>query len=449
MSESQIVPNSALNENQENINPLIENGAPKNPLPPQEKNSILNSPIPHEDLKFGQYYLTPLQSIILNKKFPHGFKLETEENILKSIEMVKAQEKKHKPNIKNNTQQLGRRTSYKSNIQNSKVKYTSNTEKIPNNVTQEKFKIYKLCLAGFEKLRKNTKFFQRFNFPYEPGAPCLSEVEKKILNYEYNTLYEFEMDVRNIWNFFFKMNVNDEMAKKMSEEWEKICTELENPNAEISNLNVKDIKKRIDKIGEDLEKYRDNRAELPPPPVKKSYQNNDHNKPMTVEEKNKLGNDIRNLNREQLKGIIKILNESDSYPKTKYFEFDIDKLSNKKLRELEKYVKDCMNINLKNKNQAQNQNGQQNINNVNNTVQNPNPNIKENINNKTNNDNSTNINNINQQTNTKIKDINKTQDQKHEITSDKKIKQSDKKDDKKNESSSDSLSSDSDSSISN
>ena len=55
---------------------------------------------------------------------------------------------------------------------------------------------------------------------------------------------------------------------------------------------------------------------------------------MTVEEKNKLGNDIRNLTKEQLKGIIKILNESDSYPKTKYFEFDIDKLSNKKLREL-------------------------------------------------------------------------------------------------------------------
>ena len=243
MSETKVMPISELPENQVNGSSIQKIEEQHVPLPPQEKNSNQNNPPQQEDLKFGQYYLTPLQSIILNKKFPHGFKLETEENILKSIEMIKAQEKRHKQSIKNNNQQLGRRSSYKGNNQNSKTKYTSNAEKIPNNITTEKFKIYKQCLAGFEKL-KESKFFQRFNFPYEPGAPCLSAVEKKILNYEYNTLYEFEMDVRNIWNFFFRMNINDEMAKKMSEDWEKICTELENPNAEINNLNVKDIKKK-------------------------------------------------------------------------------------------------------------------------------------------------------------------------------------------------------------
>ena len=440
MSETKVMPISELPENQVNGSSIQKIEEQHAPLPPQEKNSDQNNPPQQEDLKFGQYYLTPLQSIILNKKFPHGYKLETEENILKSIEMIKAQEKRHKQSIKNNNQQLGRRSSYKGNNQNSKTKYTSNAEKIPNNITTEKFKIYKQCLAGFEKL-KESKFFQRFNFPYEPGAPCLSAVEKKILNYEYNTLYEFEMDVRNIWNFFFRMNINDEMAKKMSEDWEKICTELENPNAEINNLNVKDIKKKLGKIEEDLANYKENRgAELPPPPTKKTNQNNDHNKPMTVEEKNKLGNDIRNLTKEQLKGIIKILNESDSYPKTKYFEFDIDKLSNKKLRELEKYVKDCMNINLKNK--SQNQNAQHNTNNKN---------QKENINNKTNmatTANTSNINNDNQQSNIKNKEINKNNEIKKEMASDKKIKQNTAKKEK-NEPSSDSLSSDSDSSLSN
>ena len=440
MSETKVMPISGLPGYQMNGSSLQKITKTTCPPTPQEKNSEQNNPPPQEDLKFGQYYLTPLQSIILNKKFPHGFKLETEENILKSIEIIKAQEKRHKQSIKNNNQQLGRRSSYKGNNQNSKTKYTSNAEKIPNNITTEKFKIYKQCLAGFEKL-KESKFFQRFNFPYEPGAPCLSAVEKKILNYEYNTLYEFEMDVRNIWNFFFRMNINDEMAKKMSEDWEKICTELENPNAEINNLNVKDIKKKLGKIEEDLANYKENRgAELPPPPTKKANQNNDHNKPMTVEEKNKLGNDIRNLTKEQLKGIIKILNESDSYPKTKYFEFDIDKLSNKKLRELEKYVKDCMNINLKNKNQ--NQSAQHNTNNKN---------QKENINNKTNmatTANTSNINNDNQQSNIKNKEINKNNEIKKEMASDKKIKQNTAKKEK-NEPSSDSLSSDSDSSLSN
>ena len=432
MSENK--PISELSENQNNVNPIAQNEAPNNPITVQEKNSILNNPLPQEELKFGQYYLTPLQSIIINKKFPHGFKLETEENILKSIEMIKAQEKRHKPNIKNNNQNLPRRTAYKPNTNNSKTKYNNNTEKVPNNVTQEKFKIYKQCLAGFEKL-KECKFFQRFNFPYEPGAPCLSAVEKKILNYEYNSLYEFEMDVRNIWNFFFRLNYNDEMAKKMSEDWEKICTELENPNAEINNLNVKDIKKRIDKIGEDLEKYRDNRAELPPPPVKKNNQNSDQNKPMTVEEKNRLGNDIRNLNKEQLKGIIKILSESDSYPKSKYFEFDIDKLSNKKLRELEKYVKDCMNINRKNQAQNQAQHTQQ----QNTNKDNNNPKAQNITQNKPNTSNANNNNNI-QQSNTKNKENNSNK----EMTPGKKGKTVTKKSDKKNDYSSDSLSSDSD-----
>ena len=433
MSENKQI--SELSENQNNINPKTENEAPNNPIPPQEKNSILNEPLPQEELKFGQYYLTPLQSIIINKKFPHGFKLETEENILKSIEMIKAQEKKHKPNIKNNNQNLPRRTVYKPNTNNSKLKYNANADKLPNNVTQEKFKIYKQCLAGFEKL-KESKFFQRFNFPYEPGAPCLSAVEKKILNYEYNSLYEFELDVRNIWNFFFRLNYNDEMAKKMSEDWEKICTELENPNAEINNLNVKDIKKRIDKIGEDLEKFRDNRAELPPPPMKKNNQNNDHNKPMTVEEKNRLGNDIRNLNKEQLKGIIKILSESDSYPKSKYFEFDIDKLSNKKLRELEKYVKDCININRKNQAQNQAQHAQQQtINKDNNNTK-----VQNTTQNKPNTSNINNNNNNIQQSNTKNKENNINND----MTPGKKGRTSVKKSDKKDAYSSDSLSSDSD-----
>ena len=40
--------------------------------------------------------LTPLQSIIINKKMPFGFKLETEENILKSLETTKSQAKKSK-----------------------------------------------------------------------------------------------------------------------------------------------------------------------------------------------------------------------------------------------------------------------------------------------------------------------------------------------------------------
>ena len=70
-------------------------------------------------------------------------------------------------------------------------------------------------------------------------------------------------------------------------------------------------------------------------------------KPMTISEKNSLGNNIRSLNPEQLKGIVSILSDSMVIDqKSKFFEFDIETLNTRKLRELEKYVKGC----LKNKN---------------------------------------------------------------------------------------------------
>ena len=66
-------------------------------------------------------------------------------------------------------------------------------------------------------------------------------------------------------------------------------------------------------------------------------------KPMTINEKNALGNNIRTLNPEQLKGIVNILSDSMVIdPKSKFFEFDIETLNTRKLRELEKYVKGCL-----------------------------------------------------------------------------------------------------------
>ena len=112
MSEGEITPNNVLQENQDINTSEPVNMSSNNQIQPQEKNITSNSHIKNEELKFGQYFLTPLQSILLNKKFPSGFKLETEENILKSLEMAKAQEKKHKHPQKNN-QQRSQRSSNK------------------------------------------------------------------------------------------------------------------------------------------------------------------------------------------------------------------------------------------------------------------------------------------------------------------------------------------------
>ena len=432
MSEAENFPNQEMTINKDLNNSEAKNISGNDQMQSQDKNNIENASFKNDDLKIGQYYLTPLQSILLNKKFPMGFKLETEENILKSIEITKQQEKKLKQAQKLN-QQIGRRSSNKFGQQTKRNnKNINNFENIPNNISPEKYQIYKQCKSGFEKI-KDSKYFNNYYTSDDPDIPCLSAIEKKINNFEYTSLYLFEMDVRNIWGYYFKINPNDDVSKKMSEDWEKICTELENPNSE---LNVDNIKKRTDNIKKEMEKIKDNKKNTVPPPVKNSEKNSDNNNtPMTVEEKNQLGNYIRSLNKEQLKGIIRILNDSDSYPKTKYFEFDIDKLPTKKLRDLEKYVKECININNKNSKN-------QNTGNKNQT--------KENTVNKNNSANNINNNNNVQQNNNltsnqKNKDTNKKEEEKKENTSAKKSRQnSNKKIEKQEESiSSDSISSDS------
>jgi hypothetical protein len=432
MSEAENFPNQEMSLNKDLNNSEAKNISGNDQMQSQDKNNIENASFKNDDLKIGQYYLTPLQSILLNKKFPMGFKLETEENILKSIEITKQQEKKQKQAQKLN-QQIGRRSSNKFGQQTKRNnKNINNFENIPNNISPEKYQIYKQCKSGFEKI-KDSKYFNNYYTSDDPDIPCLSAIEKKINNFEYTSLYLFEMDVRNIWGYYFKINPNDDVSKKMSEDWEKICTELENPNSE---LNVDNIKKRTDNIKKEMEKIKDNKKNTVPPPVKNSEKNSDNNNtPMTVEEKNQLGNYIRSLNKEQLKGIIRILNDSDSYPKTKYFEFDIDKLPTKKLRDLEKYVKECININNKNSKN-------QNTGNKNQT--------KENTVNKNNSANNINNNNNAQQNNNltsnqKNKDTNKKEEEKKENTSAKKSRQnSNKKIEKQEESiSSDSISSDS------
>ena len=238
------------------------------------------------------------------------------------------------------------------------------------------------------------------------------------------------MDVRNIWNYYFNLNPNDEVIKKMSEDWEKICSDLDNNTNSEKGFN--DTINKAEALKKELESYKEHRGGNVPAPTKRPSQNNDSNKPMTVEEKNQLGNLIRSLNKEQLKGIIRILNDSDSVPKSKYFELDIDKLPNKKLRDLEKYVKDCISANNRNsKNQHNNINRNQ--------IQ------KDNIN-KTNSNttiNSTKQTTANLSSNQKNKDANKIDGK--QDTAKKSRQNSNKKIEKNNkdDSSSESLSSDS------
>ena len=338
------------------------------------------------ELKIGQYMLTPIQSILLNKSMPKGYKFESEENLLKSIDTMKNQSKKNKLSSKygdnsrrskqnkkniNDNLESNHNDNHNNNLKKSLKKNTSqnnNSSKNNNMLNQVSPEIYKImmkCHQALEKLKSNpnASFFYTVK---EPGEMSLATIEKKNSNYEYKNTYDFSMDLRKLWANNFQLHAKNpeiyQKTLKMSELSEQIIKELENVPDEKAD-DISSIKKRTEKLKREIGEYKDhgNIKETVPAPVKKNNNQNNDNKLMTLEEKNQLGNQIRTLNREQLRGIIKILSDpaNDNQQKSKYFEFDIDKLAPKKLRELERYVKSCIsgtNKNINNANSTNNNN---------------------------------------------------------------------------------------------
>ena len=426
MSEAQIPQNEIMQENKDNKQEESKISSLNGQYKEFEANNQLNNENKNENLKIGQYILTPLQSIIINKKMPFGFKLETEENILKSLETTKNQTKRSK----NSSRYKDKGREHRFDGIKKRNQNTHNIDNIPNNITPDIYIINKKCKKALEKI-KESKCANIYYQSNNTDVPCLANIEKKVNNYEYKNIYDFEMDVRKIWNYHFKIEENNENTLKMSEEWEKICADLDNPNDEAT---VASVKKRTDQLQKEIDEMKDNtitKENLPAPVKKNNQQIYEQNKAMTVDEKNQLGTNIRSLNKDQLKGIIKIISENNPMPSTKYFEFDIDKLPTKKLRELEKYVKECLALNNKNISSNNNYSHTQNSNNK--------INQKENQNNKSNNKTQSTQNQNQNALKSNIKDVNKKIENNAE-SSTKKNKQSNKKPEK-NSSDSDSISS--------
>ena len=359
------------------------------------------------ELKLGEFMLTPLETLLINKLMPFGIKLDTEDNILKSIEQSKPVLKKHKVTSKYSepshkyTKKKSELNSNKNSLNNSEY----NNEYLDKNINQAKINACKKCEKALKKLKEqeNAEFFYNNNINSNDTL-TLTQIERNIKNYYYNNLYEFIMDLRKLWSYYFQNYSNNaeiySKTCKMSEASEKIYKEFNlkpEDKTEMYENNISSINKRIQNLKDgiyDIKQAPKDRI------INNKKQNSINNEtPMTLDEKNALGNAIRGLNKEQLKGIIKLLTNSSYDQKqsgqNKYFEFDIDKLPIKKLRELEQYVKDCSkqtnnnnNNNVKkneiNKNSNNNHN---NIQKLKNDLQTKNNNVVNNENNNNNNNN--------------------------------------------------------------
>ena len=368
---------------------------PNNPIkaPCQNSNNISGSKRgKNEDClskdfpKFNQFMFTPLESFLLNKKMPRGFKFETEENISKTLELSKTNQRRVKPKgflqepkivvkpiqspineekkisaekihqvkpqkkPKKEEKEINKNTNTNNNSNNNNI----NTNKNEDN-NSEIYKIRIKCTSGFNKI-KASPYASSFYISKVPDTPCLANIEKKIINFEYKTLDECFEDIRKVWNYQFKNHAKEpniyQKICQLSSLTETILKDLKNEKNTFNEKKeeISAIKKRAEKIRKDLDECQ-----------KEILNKNIKTKNSTTI--NKLSQMIRTLSKAQLKGIIPILWDTNEVTDKKSFEFDLDKLPDDKFKKLEIYVNNCC---------AQNKNSNSINKNINNKKENKN-----------------------------------------------------------------------------
>ena len=172
-------------------------------------------------------------------------------------------------------------------------------------------------------------------------APSLAKIENKINNFEYKTFNECFDDIRKLWNYQFRNHAKDpkiyQNICRLSSLTENVYKELiAEKNTFIEKKEeISQIKKRTEKLKKDLEEINGNQKEM----------NNKNIKVKNTASINKLSGMIRNLTKQQLRGIIPILWDKNEKTDQKSFEFDLDQLPDDKFKKLETYVINCINEN--------------------------------------------------------------------------------------------------------
>jgi hypothetical protein len=205
--------------------------------------------------------------------------------------------------------------------------------------------IAKKCERGFSKIKRHP-FAEMFVNSNSPESPSLNQIEKNLKNFQYTSTYQFGLDLRKLWSWYFATYTNNadifQKTCKLSEFSEEVLKEIDNSVEEKSD--IQELSKKVEKLTKEIKEISYKGQPTPQIIPKKGEKGVSlMDKPMTMAEKNNLGSNIRNLTPEQLKGIVNILSDSLVVdPQSKYFEFDIETLSTRKLRELEQYVKKCL-----------------------------------------------------------------------------------------------------------
>ena len=388
------------------ISPPKENEIPINTENLEEKLEENKEQIEQQEIQeppnylniYQSFSLNPLEQILINKLIPYGYKLETEENLLKTDEKKKKGylHRKHKRTFGNNNSILENIVDNENNIESTNK--INNLEKVPKRRSKKSFSshntenkennnkttimrkmtrehkpkiiedlgyidkdiikgksnplfraVNKICDKGMEKMKKIQYYSFFYNNSSKPGELSLSKIEKNIREYKYQSTYEFIMDLRKLWNNFLKIydsqNEIKEKVCEMAKKSEQLYCELESVNVE--KVELEDLNKKVDNLEKKLREIKGNGLTIGNSfNLKKSVISE---RSLSLNEKTVIKNNIKLLTIEQKKGIANILRDTIDTENKKVLEFDIDKLNNKKLKQLDDYVKECIRKNNENK----------------------------------------------------------------------------------------------------
>ena len=338
--------------------------------------------------QYTSFEINALYQILINKIMPLGFKLEIEDNLLKKDEkrqknyLHRKHRKGHSFLLENKDSENNNKNFETKNINESKnninIKQkrhrkksegTQNGEnkeiKIRRPTREHKPKIIedlgyidkdvikgksnplfravnKICEKGIMKIKK-IPYYSFFYNSSKPDEPSLIKIEKNIRDFKYQSTYEFIMDLRRLWNHFLKIYSDQFEIKERIHEMCRISEELywELESIKIENVHLEEMNKKVDNLERRLREIKGNSMQynIGNFNLKKT---NSNERTMSLNEKAIIKNNIKLLTIEQKKGIANILRDTIDTANKKVLEFDIDKLNNKKLKQLDEYVKNCL-----------------------------------------------------------------------------------------------------------
>jgi hypothetical protein len=265
---------------------------------------------------FTPFSINPFYQILINKRMPSGYKLESEENLLKNDEKRHKSflHRKHKKNsssileskidsennnlnIKNNEESKDNKDTIikqkktrkkifpmgnednkgddKENKENKSIAVRRMTREhkpkiiedlgyIDKDVIKGKSNplfraVNKICEKGLMKMKK-IPYYSFFYNSSKPDEPSLNKIEKNIRDFKYQSTYEFIMDLRRLWNHFLKI-YNDQIEIKervceMCRISEKLYWDLESIN--IEKVELEEMNKKVDSLERKLRELKGN-----------------------------------------------------------------------------------------------------------------------------------------------------------------------------------------------